>query len=124
MNHNNNPGVANNTVFTIYITAQTWGYQTGQKVFRFNLTYPPLNLAPKFKRQTDRWVIYISGEEQMKCAYKYPIVKYELPGIVDLESNNMTMEVSMEHAPCDCLKIFKKDKLHPYEVPMIWVEVD
>lgn len=124
VNHNNNPGVANNTVFTIYITAQTFGYQTGQKVFKFNLTYPPVNQAPKIKREGNKWDVYVSGEEQMKCAYKYPIIRYELPGIVDLESNNLTMKISIEPAPCDCLKIYKKEKKYPFEVPMVWVEID
>ena len=46
--HNNNPDVANNTVFETYFVARTFGDRIGMKKVTFTVVYPSLNEAPKF----------------------------------------------------------------------------
>lgn len=48
MKHNNNPGIANNTEYTIWMRATTFGEKSGMKKLKFKFSYPPVNSAPKF----------------------------------------------------------------------------
>ena len=48
VNHADVTGIANNTEFSIFVKAFTYGLKTGYKQLDFKFTRPPVNQAPYF----------------------------------------------------------------------------